>query len=162
MILRAASPMDCEAVAAIQNPIIRDTAITFNPRERTLQEIVDAIASQPCFLVAEDRGQILGFASYDQFRKGQGYARAMEHTIILAPDARGKGIGRALMAALEDHARQARVGSLWAGVSAENPDGVAFHASVGFEEVALLPKVGYKFGRWMDLVLMRKSLLDDE
>lgn len=162
MILRAATPMDAEAVAAIQNPIIRDTAITFNPRERTPQEIAEAIVAQPCFLVAEDRGRILGFASYDQFRKGLGYARAMEHTIILGPDARGKGVGRALMAALEDHARQARVGSLWAGVSAENPGGVAFHASVGFEEVARLPKVGFKFGRWMDLVLMRKWLLDDE
>ena len=109
-------------------------------------------------MVAEDEGRFLGFVSYLPFRRGVGYARTMEHAILLAPEARGRGAGRALMKAAEDHARAAGVGSLWAGVSGENPDGVAFHRSVGFEEVARLPKVGFKFGRWMDLVLMRKWL----
>jgi phosphinothricin acetyltransferase len=86
----------------------------------------------------------------------------MEHTIVLGEDARDRGVGRALMTALEEHARAAGVGSLWAGVSAENPKGVAFHERIGFEVVARLPKVGYKFGRWIDLVLMRKWLRDPE
>lgn len=162
MIVRPATPADAAAVAAIQNPVIRNTAITFNSIERSADEIAAAMAAAPCFLVAEDAGEVLGFASYDQFRKGVGYARAMEHTIVLAPGAWGRGVGRALMAAIEDHARAAGVGSLWAGVSGENPDGVAFHRAVGFEEVARLPKVGFKFGRWMDLVLLRKWLLPDE
>lgn len=160
MRIRPAVPEDAVAVAAIQNPIIRESAITFNPRERTSDEIVEAIGLLPCFLVAEESGKIVGFASYDQFRKGLGYSRTMEHTIVLGPDAWGRGIGRALMSALESHARSAGVGSLWAGVSGENPAGVAFHAGIGFEEVARLPKVGYKFGRWMDLVLMRKWICD--
>ena len=162
MIVRPARPEDADAIAAIQNPVIRDTAITFNPRQRTSDEIAEAVDALPCFLVAEKDGAVLGFVSYDQFRKGPGYARTMEHTIVLGPDAHGKGIGRALMAAAEAMAREQGVGSLWAGVSGENPDGVAFHAKLGFEEVIRLPKVGYKFGRWMDLVLMRKWLLDDE
>lgn len=161
MIVRSATEADAAAVARIQNPIIRDTAITFIPRERSEAEIAEAIRTVPCFLVAEERGQVLGFASYDQFRKGLGYARTMEHTILLAPGTRGRGVGRALMAAIEAHARAAGVGSLWAGVSGENPAGVAFHAAVGYEEVARLSKVGFKFGRWMDLVLMRKWLQTD-
>ena len=66
------------------------------------------------------------------------------------------------MSAAETEARAAGVGSLWAGVSGENPAGVAFHTRIGYAEVVRLPKVGFKFGRWMDLVLMRKWLLDDE
>ncbi len=160
MIVRAAEAEDAAAIAAIQNEIIRETSITFNSIEKTPDDIVDAIDDLPCFLVAEDAGAVLGFVSYIQFRRGAGYSRAMEHSIVLTPEARGKGAGRALMTAAEDHARAAGVGSLWAGVSGENPDGVTFHARLGYETVARLSKVGFKFGRWMDLVLMRKWLLD--
>lgn len=158
MILRAAIAADAEAITHILNPVIRDTAITFNSEERSPADIVQAIKTMPCYMVAEDDSGVLGFASYDQFRKGIGYARAMEHTIVLGENARGKGAGRALMNALTEHAKAAGVGSLWAGVSAENTAGVAFHTAIGFEIVATLPKVGFKFGRWMDLVLMRQWL----
>lgn len=161
MILRAATAEDADAIARILNPIIRDTAITFNSQERSPAEIAQMIETVPCYMVAQDDSGLLGFASYDQFRKGVGYARAMEHTIVLSDAARGKGAGRALMAALADHARLNGVGSLWAGVSAENPDGVAFHTAIGFETIATLPSVGFKFGRWMDLVLMRQWLDPD-
>lgn len=161
MKVRSARPGDAEAIAAIQNPVIRDTAITFNSVEKTPEMVRAAITELPCFLVAEEAGDLLGFVSYIQFRRGIGYARAMEHTIVLAPDAQGRGVGRALMTAAEEHARAADVGSLWAGVSGENPDGVNFHARLGYEEVARLPNVGFKFGRWMDLILMRKWLLDN-
>lgn len=161
MIVRPARPEDAGRIAAIQNPVIRETAITFNPVEKTEDEILQAISDLPCFLVAEDGGEVQGFGSYDQFRKGRGYSRTMEHTIVVAPEARGRGVGRALLAAMEKHARAGDVGSLWAGVSGENPQGVAFHVRAGFEEVARLPCVGYKFDRWIDLVLMRKWLGDE-
>ena len=62
------------------------------------------------------------------------------------------------MSAIETHARDAGAISLFAGVSAENPAGRAFHARIGFTEVAILQRVGFKFGRAMDLVLMQKFL----
>lgn len=161
MKIRVAVPEDAPAIMAIQNPVIRDTAITFNSLERTPEAVATAISASACFLVADIDGQVAGFASCDQFRKGPGYARTMEHTIILAPASQGRGVGRALMVALQENARAAGVGSLWAGISGENPAGVAFHARLGFDEVARLPSVGFKFGRWMDLVLMRKWLDPD-
>lgn len=162
MIVRPARFEDAAAIADIQNPVIRDTSITFNSVEKTPEMVREAIAELPCFLVAERDGHCLGFVSYMQFRRGIGYARAMEHTIVLSPEARGQGAGRVLMNAVEDHARDAGIGSLWAGISGENPAGVQFHTRLGYEHVAQLPKVGFKFGRWMDLVLMRKWLHPEE
>ena len=77
---------------------------------------------------------------------------------MLDTPAQGGGVGRALMTAIEAHARSNGVHSLWAGISAENPGGVGFHRALGFVHVARLPEVGFKFGRWMDLVLMQKIL----
>jgi L-amino acid N-acyltransferase YncA len=154
VIVRAATSEDAATIAAIWNPQILDTVVTFNSVPKSDHEIAAMIVQRPCFLVLETEGKLVGFASYDQFRGGIGYAKTMEHTIILAPEASG----RALMRALMNHARAAEVHTLWAGVSAENSVGVAFHSAQGFKTVAVLPEVGRKFERWMDLVLMQKRL----
>jgi len=162
MILRPATPADAAAIAAIWNPVIRETEITFNATEKPLAEIAELVTQRHAvghaFLLAEEADATLGFATYFQFRGGVGYARTMEHTVLLAPGARGRGIGRALMAALEDHARRAGVHSLFGCVSSGNPAGRAFHARLGYTEIARLPQVGWKFGRWYDLHLMQKRL----
>ena len=157
MTVRRAGPEDAAPVAAILNHYIRHTTVSFKPHEYTDDAVAALIEAQPLWIF-EAEGRVIGYATYAQFRNGPGYARTMEHSILMAPDAKGKGGGRALMAALEEHARETGVGSLWAGVSGENPEGLAFHKSIGFEEVALLKKVGFKFGRWIDLTLLRKWL----
>lgn len=161
MMIRPATPADADAICAIWNPIIRDTGITFNPVEKTPQDVRALIAEKEAqghaFLLAEGDG-VQGFANYGQFRGGLGYQHTCEHSIVLGEGARGKGLGRALMLAIEDHARARGVHSMFAGVSAENPQGVRFHAALGYREVATLPEVGYKFDRWFDLVLMQKIL----
>lgn len=158
MIIRSAGPNDAAGIAAIVNPVIRETTISFKSEELTLDDARDMIEASPVMFVADENGEILGYASYSQFRRGMGYDRTMEHAIALGPDARGRGIGRQLMQRLEAQAKSSDIGSLWAGISGENPDGVAFHEALGFEKVAVLPDVGFKFGRWIDLVLMRKWL----
>lgn len=160
--LRAATSSDAPAIAAIWNPIIRDTVITFNPVERAPAEIATLIDTRQtegrAFLVAEDSTTLLGFATYDQFRSGLGYARSMEHTINLAPAARGKGAGRALLAALEDHASRAGHHLMVAAITGTNAGSIAFHAALGYQHVGLMPQAGWKFGSYHDLVLMQKFL----
>ena len=78
--------------------------------------------------------------------------------LVVVETVRGQGVGRALMAALESHARSAGVHVMLAGVSGENAEGRAFHAALGYAEMATIPEVGRKFERWMDLVLMQKFL----
>jgi L-amino acid N-acyltransferase YncA len=160
--IRPATTADIPAVLEIWNPVIRDTVITFNPVEKTLTDmgrlLEEKATAGQAFLVADEGGQVQGFATYAQFRGGLGYKPTVEHSIILGPSARGKGVGRALMTAIEDHARAGGAHSIFAGVSGGNPDGVGFHAAIGYTSVALLPEVGYKFGKWWDLILMQKFL----
>ncbi|MDJ0825533.1 MAG: GNAT family N-acetyltransferase [Rhodobacter sp.] len=160
--LRPAIAADAEAVAAIWNPVIRDTEVTFNSVEKTPDDLSRLFAEKSAaghvFLVAEEDGQILGFATYGQFRGGVGYRRTMEHTVVLAPGAHGRGVGRALMTAVEDHARAGGAHTMFAGVSSGNPAGIAFHAALGYVEVAVLREVGWKYGKWFDLHLMQKRL----
>lgn len=160
--LRDATPDDAAAIAAIWNPIIRETVITFYPLERSAEEIAAMIAARQgagrAFLVAEEGGSCLGFASYDQFRPGPGNARSMEHTINLAPEARGKGAGRALLLALEDHARAAGHHLMIAAISGSNTGSISFHEALDYIHVGTMPQLGWKFGRYHDLVLMQKFL----
>jgi L-amino acid N-acyltransferase YncA len=155
---RPARSQDAEGVAAIWNHYIRDTTVTFNPVEKTVAEVAETIATRPAFFVAERDGRIIGFSTYGAFRPGIGNIRSKEHSILLAPDAAGQGLGRALLTAVEDHARGAGVHTLFGGVSAENAAGRAFHARMGYAEAAILHDVGWKFGRYIDLVLMQKIL----
>jgi len=162
MTIRPATPDDLPAILAFWNPMIRETTVTFSSEEKTPDGIRAMIAARRAagreFLVAELEGEVLGFASYDQFRGGNGYLHAMEHTIILAAAARGRGVGRALMAAIEDHARAGGAHTMVAAVSGENEAGVAFHRAIGYEPVGRLPQSGRKFDRWLDLVLLQKIL----
>lgn len=158
MIIRPAVAGDAQGIADLVNPVIRDTTISFTSQERTAKGLARGIRDTGTYFVACDGAAVVGYACYFQFRDGPGYAHAMEHSITLAPETRGKGLGRQLMTGLEDHARQRGAHVMMAGVSAENPPGVAFHAALGYREVGRLPQVGRKFDRWIDLVLMQKIL----
>lgn len=161
MLIRRATGADAKTIAALWNPYIRDTAVTFTPSEKTASDVAQMIDDHDrrghATFVAVDGG-LLGFATYAQFRAGAGYATCMEHSIMLAPPARGRGVGRGLMTALCDHATAAGAHQMIAGISAENPDGQAFHARMGFATLARVPQAGFKFGRFIDLVLMQKFL----
>jgi L-amino acid N-acyltransferase len=104
-VIRPARPEDAAAIVAFWNPLIRDTLVTFNPVEKTVAEVADSIRAKPAaghgFFVAEAGGGCCRLCQLWPVSRGLGYARAMEHTIILAPEARGRGLGRALMAAVE-------------------------------------------------------------
>lgn len=162
MIVRYATQADADAICGIWNPVIRDSEITFASTPKTPGDIAAMIAARDdaghAFLVADAAGECLGFATYGQFRGGTGYARCMEHAVILAPEARGSGTGRALLAAIENHARAGGAHSIFAGVSSGNPAGIAFHERLGYSHAATLREVGWKFGRWYDLHLMQKFL----
>lgn len=158
MIIRPAGTGDARGIVDLVNPVIRNTTVTFTTRERTVAGVARSIAETGAYFVACEGAAVLGYACHFPFRSGPGYVHAREHSITLSPEARGRGLGRQLMLVLEDHARGRQVHVMMAGVSAENPAGIAFHAAIGYREVGRVPQVGRKFDRWIDLVLMQKIL----
>lgn len=159
MTIRRATATDADAITNIWNHYIRNSTATFNSRDKMAGDLATAIANpETPFFVSTEDGNVTGFATYSDFRKGIGYAKTKEHTINLAPDIKGRGTGRALLQTIESHAKTQGIHSLFAGVSAENTIGIAFHRACGYREVARLMQVGWKFDRWHDLVLMQKIL----
>lgn len=157
--IRQAQPRDATGIARIANSMIRETLFTFTTQERRPEEIALRLREDPRrFLVAELDGRFLGFATYGDFRTGPGYRHTQEHSIQLVPDAQGHGLGRALMAKLEDTARAREVHVLVAGISSANPKAVGFHSAIGFTQTGLMPQVGRKWDQWLDLILMQKQL----
>ena len=159
--IRRATSRDATAIAALWNPYIRDTTVTFTRVEKTRADVAHLIRDRDrlghvTFVAVE--GDLLGFATYAQFRGGAGYSTCMEHSVLLAPGAHGRGVGRALVTAVCAHAGAAGAHQMIAGISGENPQAVAFHAALGFAEIARIPQVGRKFDRFIDLVLMQKFL----
>lgn len=133
MILRPAEAEDLPQLAAFWNGIIRETTITFTTVLKTEESLSAMIKARRAagreFFVARE-GTAIGFASYDQFRSGPGYAHAMEHTILLPPELRGRGAGRALMDRVEAHARAGvRIRSLPASRARTRPASISTPAS---------------------------------
>jgi L-amino acid N-acyltransferase YncA len=156
--IRPARPDDAGQIEAFWTPMVRDTTVTFTTEVKSVAEIAALADGPDPFLVWDDGGTVLGLVRSFPFRSGPGYAGCVEHTVILAPAAAGRGIGRALMAALCEAAKAQGKHVMIACVSAENAAGVAFHEAVGFTPVGRMPGVGTKFGRFIDLVILQKHL----
>lgn len=156
MTIRRATALDAAAIAAIWNPIIRTSDITFTTVEKTEEELTAMIAQHVVLISESDR--VDGFATFGAFRDGPGYAHTAELSIYLAPHAQRRGRGATLLTALEAEARQARIHTLIAGIAGRNTGAVAFHAAQGYRQVGHLEQVGWKHGVWHDLILMQKRL----
>ena len=111
------------------------------------------------YLVAEDDGQIVGYAYANWFKARPAYRFSAEDSIYVANGQHGKGLGRLLMAALIDACEQAGVRKLIAVIGdSGNHGSVGVHTAAGFVHVGTLQSVGWKFGRWLDIVMMEKTL----
>jgi L-amino acid N-acyltransferase len=119
-----------------------------------------AAAGNPV-LVAEVEGRVIGFAASDDFRdtaKWPGYRFTVEHTIHIDAAHQGSGVGGSLLQALLRRATTAGKHVMIGAIDGDNAGSIRFHQRHGFIEVARLPETGFKFGRWLDLVLLQRTL----
>lgn len=163
--IRDCTVEDLPASLDIYNALTETTTIAWSELRVSLESRAAWLADQQGrefpVLVAVDDGAVVGIASYGDFRgypHWEGYRFTVEHSIHVRDDRRGAGIGRMLLEALIDRARAADVHVMVGAIDGDNKDSIRFHARLDFVEVARMPEVGFKFGRWLDLVLMQKIL----
>lgn len=119
----------------------------------------DVLSKNLPWLVLEDGGQVMGFAYGNWFKPRPAYRFSVEDSIYLAPEAAGKGLGRALLAELLARLEAVGVRKVMAVIGdSANAGSIGVHSAVGFERVGVVKSCGWKFERWLDIVLMEKSL----
>lgn len=159
-----ALPADMPAILAITNAVIAETNAIWRDRPTTIEERTawwqGRTAAGFPVLVAR-APQVLGFASYGPFRTGDGYRFTVEHSVHVAAQARGRGIGRALMAALIERARAQGLHMMVAGIDAEAEASLRLHRQLGFAEAGRLVSIGRKGDTWRDLLFLQIRLSDE-
>jgi phosphinothricin acetyltransferase len=154
MNIREVKPEDAEKVAEIYNYYIQQTHHTFETEplktEVMRKRITKTIKEYP-FLVAENDGEIFGYAYAAQFKLRDAYQHSAEVSIYVKNDAKKRGIGSMIYEELFEELEDTDVHALIAGISLPNDGSVRFHEKLGFEKVAHFKEVGYKLGRWIDV-----------
>ncbi|MGH6767656.1 MAG: GNAT family N-acetyltransferase [Xanthobacteraceae bacterium] len=165
--IRPADPRDIPAIGRIYAHAVAHGTASFElepPDDAEIRRRFDALRDGGFpYLVAEpnsaDEATILGYAYAGPYRARPAYRFTVEDSIYLAPDAQGRGIGRALLDRLltESEARGYRQMIAVIGDTAQAPS-IRLHEAAGFRHVGTFEAVGFKFGRWLDSVLMQKEL----
>jgi phosphinothricin acetyltransferase len=154
VIRHADANRDAAGCAAIYAPYVTDTMISFEyepPVETEIATRIRRYASTHAWLVAEQSGEIVGFAYGSPHRERDAYRWAADVSVYIAPEVHRQGIGRALYEALFAELGRRGVQILCAGIGLPNDASVALHESLGFVPVGIYHRIGFKFGTWWDV-----------
>lgn len=162
-IIRPSQLEDIPAITAIYAHHVLHGTGTFEVDPPTQDDMAsrraDVLSKRLPYLVATEGDKLLGFAYCNWFKPRPAYRFSAEDSIYMAPDAQSRGLGRALLAELMAQAELAGVRKLIAVIGdSANVGSVGVHRSVGFSHVGTLKSCGWKFDRWLDVVMMDKSL----
>jgi len=163
LLLRDSGLADVAACAEIYREAVRNGTGTFEldePDDAEMARRRDAILAQGLpWLVAERGGQVLGYAYANQFRPRRAYRFCVEDSIYLAPAARGQGVGRLLLAELVARCERLGIRQMLAVIGdADNKGSIAVHQACGFAHSGVFQAAGWKFERWLDVVMMQRRL----
>ena len=154
MNIRPVSLADAAQIAEVYNYYIQKTHHTFETESlgaEEMQKRISEVTENYPYLVAEEYGEIYGYAYATQFKLRQAYAFSAEVSIYVKNAAKQKGIGTELYMQLFDELADTDIHAIFAGISLPNDASVRFHEKLGFSKVAHFREVGYKLGRWVDV-----------
>lgn len=155
LLTRDAHAGDAATIAAIYNPFITDTVVTFEESVVTADDMaarVEQLHGQGLpWRVVEQDGRVLGYAYAGLWRSRAAYRHVAESAIYLGEAARGRGLGTRLYQDLFEQLRMRDMRVVMGVIALPHPASVAFHERLGFQRAGLFPRVGYKFDRWIDV-----------
>ncbi|MEO6278042.1 N-acetyltransferase family protein [Roseateles sp.] len=161
--IRPSTDADLPAIQAIYAHAVENGTGTFETETPSVDEMgrrrAEVLGRNLPWLVAERNGEPLGYAYANYFRPRLAYRFCVEDSIYLAPAAQGQGVGRLLLAELLARCEAAGARQMLAVIGdAANAGSVGVHTALGFEHTGVLKSAGWKFGRWLDVVLMQRPL----
>jgi phosphinothricin acetyltransferase len=165
MPIRDAVPEDLPVITSIYNDAVQHTTAIWNDKlvdvaNRTQWLVDRQKQGYPVLVSVDEAGNVLGYASFGDWRVFDGYRHTVEHSVYVHAGQRGKGLGEALMLALIERARIIGKHVMVAAVESGNRSSIRLHEKLGFGHVGQLPQVGMKFGEWLDLTFLQ-LILDD-
>ena len=162
--IRRAAAGDLAAITAIYADAVENGTSSYELDPPSLAEMTQRyealLAGSFPYIVAEAKGRILGYAYAGAFRPRPAYRFAVEDSIYVAPDAKGRGVGRGLLANLIEECRGLGFRQMLAVIGDARPDSasVRLHERMGFSHAGLLKGTGYKHGRWLDTGFMQLEM----
>jgi L-amino acid N-acyltransferase YncA len=164
MVIRHADPeRDAAGCASVYAPYVRDSVISFEEREPDAADFarrIELISRVHPWLVADDGGELVGFAYASPHRERRAYRWAADISVYVAPHRRGAGLGKALYGALIPLLARQGMRIVCAGITLPNDASVALHRAVGFEHVGTYRSIGWKAGAWRDVAWWQLQLGD--
>ncbi len=160
--IRDATDADLPRILDITNQAILETTALWTITPATLETrgawMNERLSGGFPVLVAEQDGAVAGFGSFGSFRPHDGYLHTVEHSLYVEPEWQGRGHGRALLEALIERGRTMGKHAMVGGIEAANTASIRLHERAGFLRAGVLPEVGRKFERWLDLLFMVRLL----
>lgn len=163
MQIRDAQDADLEGIRQIHNDAVQNSTAIWNDKPVTLEQRRAWLAERqalgyPVLVALDESQQVVGYATFAPWRPHEGFRHTVEDSVYVRDGQRGSGIGRSLMKALIERARQLDKHAMVAAIESENRASVHMHQQLGFIHVGQMRQVGCKFGRWLDLTLMQLTL----
>ena len=159
--IRLAKADDAEEIRVIRNDVIAHSTAVWTNEPMTPHDgrawLAENLARRSAY-VAEAGGRVIGYANWAPWRPKDGYRHTVEDSVYLTGGHQGRGLGAELLQALIEGAAHSGAHVMMASIEATNARSVALHERLGFEVVGTAREVGTKFGRWLDLTMMRRPL----
>ena len=163
MQVRSATHNDLPAILEIYNDAVLTTTASYDYEPRSMEHRVAWFQQHteqnlPIFVATDSDSRIAGWSSLSRFHDRKGYQFTVENSVYVAEAERGRGIGKLLLAPLIASARERRLHAIIAVIDADNVASIRLHARFDFVEVGRFKQVGFKFGRWLDVVYMERLI----